>query len=103
MEGKTELAIFSVEGGDPISLFELPRRANLRLGVRWTPDGKSVAYRDWIGGIWKQDIAGGQPQKLRGLPDEKLYAFDWSPDGKYFAFTRGSEIRDVVLIGGFHP
>jgi len=32
------------------------------------------------------------------LPEEKLYAYGWSRDGKQFAFTRGTEIRDVGLI-----
>jgi hypothetical protein len=32
------------------------------------------------------------------LPDEKIYSYGWSRDGKTFAFTHGNEIRDVVLI-----
>ena len=56
------------------------------------------AYRDWINGIWRQDLDGGAPERIAGLPSEKLYAFGWSPDGKQFAFVRGSEIRDVVMM-----
>ncbi len=100
-DGKGKLAIFSIDGGNPSRLFDLPPRANLRLGVHWTPDGKAVTYRDWVNGIWRQDLAGGQPQRLKGLPNEKLYAYDWSPDGRFFAFTRGIESRDVVLISDF--
>jgi len=40
----------------------------------------------------------GEPYKLEGLPDERLYNFAWSRDGKWLAFVRGQEIRDVVLI-----
>ena len=101
VEGKIKLAVFSIDGGNPIRIFDLPPRANLRLGVHWTPDGKAVTYRDWVNGIWRQELTGGEPQRLKGLPDEKLYAYDWSADGKFFAFTRGSEIRDVVLISDF--
>ena len=101
VEGKTKLAVFSIDGGNPIRLFDLPLRANLRLGVHWMPDGNAVTYRDWVNGIWRQDLAGGEPQRLKGLPNEKLYAYDWSPDGKFFAFTRGMETRDVVLISDF--
>jgi len=43
-------------------------------------------------------VAGGAPQRLAGLPEEKLFAFGWSLDRRQFAFTRGSEIRDVILI-----
>lgn len=95
---KTQLAILPAHGGSPLKLFDLPRLANFSLGVRWTPDDKAVTYRDWSNGIWRQPINGGKPERLKGLPEEKLYAYSWSPDGKQFAFVRGSEIRDVVLL-----
>ncbi|MFL6375040.1 MAG: winged helix-turn-helix domain-containing protein [Pyrinomonadaceae bacterium] len=101
VDRKNKLAIFSMDGGDPVRSYDLPPRSNLRLGIHWTPDGKAVTYRDWVDGIWRQDIAGGEPQRLKGLPQEKLYAYDWSLDGKLFAFTRGVESRDVVLISNF--
>jgi Tol biopolymer transport system component len=78
--------------------FDVPQRANFRFGIKWGPDGKSITYRDWGAGIWRQSIDGGPPQRVEGLPDEKIYANNWSRDGKMFVFTRGVEIRDVVLI-----
>lgn len=97
-EGKTKLAIFSIDGGEPLKLFDTPPEANFRYGVRWTPDGKAISYRDWFDGIWLQPLDRSEPTHLEGLPHEKLYGFDWSPDGKSLAFTRGSQICDVVLI-----
>ena len=96
---KEKLAIFSVEGGEPVKLFDVPRLANFNNGLRWTPDGKAVTYRDWANGVWKQTLDGGGPRRLEGLPQEKLYTYGWSRDGKLFAFARGTELRDVVLIG----
>lgn len=98
VDGKTRLGIFSLETGTLIKAFDTPRLANLRLGVHWTPDGKAVAYRDWVNGIWRQEIEGGEPKRLEGLPEEKLFGFGWSPDGKQFAYSRGGTSRDVVLI-----
>ena len=98
IDGKPKLAIVSIEGGEPQKLFDVPRSFNFRLGIHWMPDGKAVTYRDWTNGIWKQELSGGEPKRLEGLPEEKLYAYGWSRDGKQFAFTRGTEIRDVVLI-----
>ncbi|HEY3168531.1 MAG TPA: winged helix-turn-helix domain-containing protein [Candidatus Binatia bacterium] len=97
-EGKTRLAILPIEGGAPLKRFDIPRLANLRLGIRWTPDGKSVTYRDWTNGIWKQNLEGGEPERLSGLPEEKLYGYGWSHDAKLFAFSRGVEARDVILL-----
>ncbi len=68
------------------------------MGTRWTADGKSVTYRDTAYGYWVQDIEGGEPRRLEGLPKEKFYNFSWSRDGKWLAFVRGQEIRDVVLF-----
>lgn len=66
-EGKTKLAIIPLDGGEPVKLFDIPRLANFRLGVRWTQDGKAITYRDWANGIWKQSIDGGEPKRLAGL------------------------------------
>ena len=93
-----QLAIVAMENGKPVKLFDVPPSANFNQGIRWTPDGNAVCYRDWANGIWRQEINGGPPQRLRGLPEEKIYSFGWSPDGKSFVFTRGRAIRDAVLI-----
>ena len=95
---KSRLAIFSAATNEVIKQFDLPKTATLTIGSRWTPDGKSVAFRDWNDGYWIQPTRGGEPKKLEGLPKEKFYNFAWSKDGKQFAFVRGQEIRDVVLF-----
>ena len=95
---RQRIAVLSVAGGPPLKVFDAPVSANFNLGVRWTPDAKAVTYRDWTSAIWRQDFDGGEPKRLSGLPAEPLYAYDWSPDGKELAFTRGSHISDVVLI-----
>lgn len=93
-----KLAIIPIEGGPPANLFDIPRSANFDYGIRWKPDGKGVTYRDWVSGIWSQPMAGGNPKRLEGLPEEKLGSYGWSRDGRKFGFLRGSEMREVVLI-----
>jgi len=97
-EGRMQLAIIPIKGGPPQKLFDVPPLTNFRWSIRWTADGKAITYRDWGKGIWRQSITGGAPEQLRGLPEEKFYSNSWSRDGKLFAFTRGAEIRDAVLI-----
>lgn len=96
--GKPKLGIIPIDGGKMLKMFDVPRLANFRLGVHWTPDGQAITYRDWGNGIWKQDINGGEPVLIKDLPEEKLYGYGWSPDGKHFAYTRGNEVDDVVFI-----
>ena len=95
---KRRLAIISAETHEIVKQFDLPATATLFMGSRWTPDGRSVTYRDTAYGYWLQDIDGGEPRRLEGLPKEKFYNFSWSRDGKWLAFVRGQEIRDVVLF-----
>lgn len=99
---KRRLAIFSAETNRIIKQFDVPTTSIFDMRPRWTPDSRTVVYRDNNFGYWAQSIdGGGEPQKLEGLPKEKLYTYAWSKDGKYFAFVRGQEIRDAVLINNF--
>ena len=83
---------------EKIKTFDMPLSSHVSIGTRWTPDSRSVVYRDWFDGYWMQKIAGGDPFHMEGLPHEKLYNCAYSKDGQQFAFVRGQEIRDVVLI-----
>jgi Tol biopolymer transport system component len=100
-EAPPQLAVVSIDDGKPLKLFDVERAANLNQSFRWTPDGSAVCYRDWANGVWKQNLNGGAPEKIAGLPEEKLYNFGWSANGKLFAYTRGREITDAVLITNF--
>jgi len=98
---KLRLGIFSAETNQIIKQFDLPKTAYIDMRPRWTPDSLAVVYRDNVFGYWSQTIEGGEPTRLQGLPKEKLFTYAWSKDGKQFAFVRGQEIRDVVLIENF--
>lgn len=101
VENKTKLTIISIENRTPIRSFDVPPTYNFDYSIRWSRDGRFVSYRDWLNGIWSQSVDGGEPKRLEGLPAEKLYTYEWSPDGKQLAFTRGRQLRDAVLITGF--
>ena len=96
--GADKLAILPIEGGAPLKTVDLPRLSHFRWGIKWTSNGKALTYRDWANGVWKQNIEGGKPLPLDGLPEEKLAAFAWSSDGSQLAFSRIVGPRDVILI-----
>jgi len=98
---RTQLALVSLEDGKVVHLFDVPRTAQFNNGIRFTPDDKAVCYRDVANGIWRQELTGGKPTRLAGLPEEKIYTYGWSFDGKLFAFTRGREFSDAVLLRDF--
>jgi hypothetical protein len=96
--GKTNIAIFSTEGGTPVKLLDLAPRANANYRIRWTPDSSAVVYRGWSQGLWRQNLSGGPPQRIAGIPEEKIGSFGWSHDGTLFGFGRVAQFRDVVMI-----
>jgi Tol biopolymer transport system component len=69
--------------------------------IRWTPDGRSIAYldlREGVTNIWSLPVSGGQPRQLTRFTTDRIYAFAWSHDGKWLAMSRGATTADAVLI-----
>ena len=96
-----QLAVIPFEGGRPVKTFELPLTATLWNSLRWAPDGSALDYRDTRGGVWRQPLAGGAPEKLPGFETELIHNFIWSRDGKQLAFARGTAVNDIILIRNF--
>lgn len=65
------LAILRFDDGKPLKVFDVQRTATFNDGIGWTPKGDAVCYRDLGNDVWRQPIAGGPPNRLEGLPEEK--------------------------------
>ena len=101
--GQTQVAILPVGGGEPVKVFDSPVMARSR-NIRFSPDGKSLIYvegREQIDNLWSQPIDGGPPRQLTDFSEDRIFRFDISyPTGR-FAFARGTDTSDVVLIRNF--
>lgn len=72
-----------------------------------SPDGKKIAWGsdDWTLNVGDFEVVGGKPKvaNIRRVATSKqpihVYHVDWSPDGKYVAFSRGPT-KDVM---GYPP
>jgi len=76
----------------------------LAKAVRWTPDGRGVAFvrtTSGVSNIWAQRLDGGEPKQLTDFRDQRIVNFAWSRDGKQLALSRGVVNSDVVLISNF--
>lgn len=96
-----KLSIIPISGGEPVRLFDIPPTVTLLSLVRWTPDGSALAYIDNRGGVsnvWTQPLDGSKPTQLTDLKTDRIFWFDWSPDGKQLALTRGTVTSDAVRI-----
>ena len=94
------LGIVSFFDGAFVTSVGIPPTAISRF-VRWTPDGKALAYiadEGEASNIWVQRLDGGPAKKLTNFETEIVAAFDWSPDGKQLLISRGTKTSDVVII-----
>ena len=72
--------------------------------LRWTPDGAGLAYidtRTGVANIWARPLDGGPERQLTDFKSDQIFKFAWSRDGKQLAVTRGTMMKDVILINGF--
>ena len=70
-------------------------------GVRWTPDGRSLAAMDIRSGtpnLWSGIFADGPAKQLTHFTSGVVWDFAWSPDGKSIALARGTDQSDAVLF-----
>jgi Tol biopolymer transport system component len=96
-----KLAIIPFAGGPPVRTFEVPENVVFTSLVRWTPDGRALAYitsRDGISNIWIQPLDGKPAQQLTDFKSDQIFWFDWSPDGRQLGVSRGAVTSDVVMI-----
>jgi eukaryotic-like serine/threonine-protein kinase len=95
-----KVAVIPFQGGEPVKIFDSAQGVPTSLDVRWTPDGKALAYavdRNEVSNIWIQSLDGGLPKQMTHFASEKIFSSAWSPDGKQLACVRGSSTSDVVL------
>jgi Tol biopolymer transport system component len=70
--------------------------------LRWTPDGRGIAYYDFATrNIWIQSLDGSAPRQLTHFTDDReIGDFAWSHDGNRLAISRVSVTNDIVLFRG---
>jgi Tol biopolymer transport system component len=70
-------------------------------GLRFTPDGKSLAYivdERGVSNLWAMPLTGGAPKQLTNFKSDLIFDYAWSRDGKHLAISRGQVNHDVVLL-----
>ena len=69
--------------------------------LRWTPDGKGLAYVSSSNGasnIWIQPLNSGQFRKLTDFKEAEITSFAWSDDGRQIVLVRDTRAYVPVLV-----
>lgn len=95
--GRARVELRSLPDNKIIKIFEIAARRQLRF----TPDGKNLAYDARFAEtdqIMIQPLAGGEAFALTDFQSDAIFSFDWSFDGTRLALIRGRQLSDAVLI-----
>ena len=95
------LAVIPFDGGAPMKTFEVRASGTVLTVAQWSADGKSILYTvnaNNVSNIWSQPVDGGPPRQITDFKDMLITGFAWSRDGKQLACTRGTLVRDAVLV-----
>lgn len=98
------IAILSIEGGEPLKVFTPALAAGRETNLEWSADGRAIVYgatKNGVANLWSQPVDGGDPKQITNFNSERILWFDFSPDGKRLAVSRGTVTSDVVLIKNF--
>jgi Tol biopolymer transport system component len=97
--GSHGVAIFSADGGRPLSQFSIPVQDWQQ--VRWLPSGHELSFIKNVDGysnIWSYDLHTGNSKQLTNFNSDLIYAYAWSPDYKQLACQRGSMSSNVTIV-----
>jgi serine/threonine protein kinase len=102
-----QLSVFSFETGKLLNTFNLIDNVgtpDFPPMLRWSPNGRAIGYistKDGISNIIIQPLQGNKPIKLTDFSADRIFAFDWSKDGKKIAYARGSARNKLLLFEDF--
>jgi len=102
---RQRLALLSLKSTNP------PRQLDLNPlfadeEVRFTPDGKGVAYRiraKGVQNVWVQPLDGSPGHQITNFASDSISEFHWSPDGKSLGIMRSHSESNVVLLQESKP
>lgn len=101
-EGKRKLLVKTFPEFKLLHEFDVSSNNPTPPKIVWTDNEKALVYNIWdesiIGNLMRQELSGGEPQKLTSFTSNLIFDFDFSPDGTQLGIVSGSWNRDVVLI-----
>ena len=94
----TEMGIFRID----VETGEITRLADIGLGPKLCPDGKTLVFLKNAQGIWKRNLDTGEESGVVNASsggNEQMW-YDLSPDGREVVFQVHGAVKTVSLNGG---
>ena len=99
------IGIIPIEGGElEVTLEGLAHTSSSSSLLRWAEDGEALIINTAPGdrsNLWRLPLDGREPQRLTDFTDERLFWFEYSPDGATLVVSSGQYLRDALLIRDF--
>jgi tricorn protease len=96
--GREELYVIAADGsGEPQKLTDIDA---LKNGYRWSPDSKEIALTASDDKLRKINVSTKQITELDSSRFGNMSVPEWSPDGKWLAFSKADESRtsDIYVL-----
>ena len=93
--------VLSTADGKRLFTFEWPEGATAGIMPAWAPDERGLDYvitQNGVSNIWRLPLAGGPSVQITHFSAGKIFAFSWSPDGKWLSLASGTNRSDVVVF-----
>jgi Tol biopolymer transport system component len=92
---RVRVAVVGLDASAPAAYFDIEPA----FALKWTPDGKGLAFAPDGGNIWIQPLSGGAPYAVtRQQSGFKVVAFAWTADGQYLAYTLAANPFDAIAF-----
>ena len=98
---RNKIGVIPFESAGEEKVFDIPPSSTVPTIIQWSSDGKSVIYtinKNNVSNLWSQSLSGGPPKQITDFKEALITGYAYSNDGKMLACTRGTLMRDALLI-----
>jgi Tol biopolymer transport system component len=100
--GVMSIGVISADSGQPVRVTGNYAAPSGGPNFAWTPDGQKVVFTTTERmNLWAEPVAGGDREKLTDYSEQWIIRFALSPDGTRMAMSRGTALRDAILLRNF--
>ena len=93
--GQEQVYIVNIHGK---RLQQLTNRHTIKLDIKWSPDSKNILINELDGSLYNYSIETGNEMKIVDVPLWYATDFNWSPDGKWIAYSADEGYNDEIYM-----